>query len=143
MNTCQDMVPYSPRSGIPIACSPGVLGSTSIGSPVPIAHTQRLSTYSQQSHELQLVGGAGPINYVAGLYTFKDDGFTNNPQNFFFGSATFDSRYGFTTKANSAYGQLDYKLSDALTLTGGVRHTKEDKTVSRLLSAGTTPLIPG
>ncbi len=112
------------------------------GSPVPIAHTQRLSTYSQQSHELQLVGGAGPINYVAGLYTFKDDGFTNNPQNFFFGSATFDSRYGFTTKANSAYGQLDYKLSDALTLTGGVRHTKEDKTVSRLLSAGTTPLIP-
>ncbi|MBL8965298.1 MAG: TonB-dependent receptor, partial [Phycisphaerae bacterium] len=30
----------------------------------------------------------------------------------------------------------------ALTLTGGVRHTKEDKTVSRLLSAGATPLIP-
>lgn len=112
------------------------------GSPVPLAHTQRLSDYGQQSHELQLVGGAGPINYVAGLYAFKDDGFTNNPQSFFFGSATFDSRYGFTTKANSAYGQLDYKLTDALTLTGGVRHTKEDKTVSRLLSAGPTPLIP-
>ena len=112
------------------------------GSPVAIAHTQRLSDYSQQSHELQLVGSAGLLNYVAGLYTFKDDGFTNNPQSFFFGSATFDSRYGFTTKANSAYGQFDYKLGDALTLTGGVRHTKEDKTVSRLLSTGTTPLIP-
>jgi iron complex outermembrane recepter protein len=112
------------------------------GSPVPIAHTQRLSDYSQTSHELQLVGGVGALQYVAGLYAFEDDGFTNNPQSFFFGSATFDSRYGFTTKARSAYGQLDYKLSEALTLTGGVRRTKEDKTVSRLLSAGTTPLIP-
>jgi len=112
------------------------------GSPVPLAHTQRLSDYGQRSHELQLVGSAGPINYVAGLYSFKDDGFTNNPQSFFFGSATFDSRYGFTTKANSAYGQLDYRLSDSITLTGGVRRTKEDKTVSRLLSAGATPLIP-
>jgi iron complex outermembrane receptor protein len=101
------------------------------GSIVAVAATQRLSTYSQTSHELQLLGGSGPLNYVAGVYRFVDDGFTNNPQTFFFGSANFQSDYGFATKGTSVYGQADYKLSDALTLTAGVRRTSEDKSTRR------------
>ncbi len=112
------------------------------GSPVPFAHTQRLSDYGQQSHELQLVGNAGALSYVAGAFTLKDDGFTNNPQSFFGGGFSFDSRYGFTTKANSVFGQADVKIGEALTLTGGLRHTKERKTVERLLSANGNLLIP-
>ena len=112
------------------------------GSPVSFAHTQRLSTYGQNSHELQLVGSAGRVNYVAGLYAFEDDGFTNNPQSFFGGGFTFDSRYGFTTRADSVFGQADVKVSDAITVTGGLRHTRERKTVDRLLSSGGAVLIP-
>ena len=106
------------------------------GSPIPLAHTQRYSDYSQDSNELQWIGSRGPLSYVGGIYSFKDDGFTKNPQTFFFGGQTFDSRYGFTTDAVSAYGQADYKLSDETTLTGGLRRTSEDKTVRRQLTMG-------
>ncbi|TXH59193.1 MAG: TonB-dependent receptor [Burkholderiaceae bacterium] len=112
------------------------------GSPVLFAHTQRLSDYGQRSHELQFVGGVGAVSYVAGLFTFKDDGFTDNPQRFFGGAVAFDSRYGFTTKADSAFGQADLKLGPALTLTAGVRHTRERKSVDRFLAAGPAVLIP-
>ena len=101
------------------------------GSIVSVAATQRLSTYSQTSHELQLLGGGGPLNYVAGVYRFSDDGFTRNPQTYFFGSANFQSNYGFATTGTSVYGQADYKLTDALTLTAGLRHTAEDKSTQR------------
>lgn len=111
------------------------------GSPVAFAHTQRLSDYAQRSHELQWTGGAGNFNWVAGAYRFEDEGFTSNPQAFFYGAATFDSRYGFSTRANSVFGQLDYKLTPALTLTGGLRRTSETKTIDRQLSAGSDVLI--
>ena len=101
-----------------------------------------LSDYGQRSHELQFVGGVGAVSYVAGLFTFKDDGFTDNPQRFFGGAVAFDSRYGFTTKADSAFGQADLKLGPALTLTAGVRHTRERKSVDRFLAAGPAVLIP-
>ncbi|MBL0087744.1 MAG: hypothetical protein IPP44_14045 [Ideonella sp.] len=55
------------------------------GSPVSFAHTQRLSTYGQQSRTAARgLGRRGP-NFVGGLFTFKDDGFTNNPQSYFGG----------------------------------------------------------
>ena len=115
------------------------------GSPVPLAHVERHSTYRQRSNELQLVGNQGALYYVFGLFAFDDRGFTRNPQSFFFGSAIFDSRYGFTTDAKSAYGQLDYQLTERIKLTGGLRYTKEEKTIDRFLSgpgasvpAGTT-----
>lgn len=106
------------------------------GSPLNIAHTQRLSDYDSQSQELQWLGNYDRVNLVAGLYYFKDDGFTNNPQAFFveFGPAVgvnFKSQYGFDTKAIAAFGQADFKVSDTVTLTAGLRYTDEDKTISR------------
>ena len=112
------------------------------GSPVTFAHTQRLSTYEQRSHELQIVGSSGPVSYVAGVFAFEDDGFTSNPQSFFGGGFTFDSRYGFTTRAGSVFGQADVKLSPAMTLTGGLRHTRERKTVQRMVSGNGAVVIP-
>jgi len=104
------------------------------GSPIPLAHTSRISDYSQDSNELQWLGSSGDFNYVSGIYAFKDNGVTNNPQSFFFGAQNFDSLYGFSTNALSFYGQVDYKLSQNMTLTGGLRKTSEDKTVLRQLS---------
>jgi iron complex outermembrane recepter protein len=113
------------------------------GSPVAFAHTQRLSDYEQKTAELQWLGGSGGFNWVAGVYRLEDDGFTSNPQTFFYGSAVFDSRYGFTTQANAVYGQIDTRLSERLTLTAGLRRSDEDKTISRFLASGATTLIPG
>ncbi|MBV6423941.1 MAG: Colicin I receptor [Steroidobacteraceae bacterium] len=112
------------------------------GSPLPVAQTSRLSTYDAFSQELQLVGNTDRFNYVGGLYYFKDDGFTFNPQSFFFNTAIYDSRYGFGTKAWAAYGQVDYKATDALTLTAGLRYTREEKNTERYLTFSTAPGAP-
>ncbi len=103
------------------------------GSPIPIADTSRLSTYHSASQELQLVGNNGDFKYVGGLYYFKDDGFTNNPQTYFYGTFNFNSTYGFSTRAWSGYGQLDYQATEALTVAAGGRYTQERKGIDRQL----------
>jgi iron complex outermembrane receptor protein len=118
------------------------------GSPLPVAHSARDSTFDNTSQEFQLVGSAGRFNYVAGLFYYRDDGETSNPQHFFFGTLNFDSHYGFGTRSYAAYGQVDYELTDTWTLTGGGRFTTEKKLITRRLGvnfqAGTPdiPLIP-
>lgn len=109
------------------------------GSPLPIAHTQRISNYKQWSQELQWVGSAGNTNYVLGAYMFGDKGNTNNPQQYFGNTFNYDSRYGFSTRSQALFGQLDYKLSDRLTLTGGLRTTRETKTIDRQLGVSFAP----
>ena len=106
------------------------------GSPLDIARTQRLSDYSSTSQELQWIGNSGGLQYVAGVYYFKDDGYTDNPQAFFldFGPAVgvrFKSQYGFTTKATAGFGQVEIPLNDQFSFTGGLRYTNETKTIAR------------
>lgn len=103
------------------------------GTDLPVAETARLSRYRSFSQELQVAGQTDRLSYVFGLYYFDDKGFTLNPQSFFGGSMAFDSRYGFTTEAYAAYSQLDYRLTNQLTLTGGLRYTHEKKTVERFV----------
>lgn len=112
------------------------------GSPVGVAQSERLSRYHQTSHELQYLGSAGAWNWVAGLYYFGDEGFTDNPQSFFFGSTTFASSYDFGTRSRAVYGQVDYQLTDRLTLTAGVRRTNETKNLSRFLAGNGVVIVP-
>jgi len=115
------------------------------GSPLPIAHTQRHVNMHNASQELQAQGSLPQLNYVAGLYYYEDRGSMNNPQTYFFGTFNFDSRYTFDTKAYAAYGQVDWRVTDALTLTGGLRYTSERKGITRDLGvnfAPGTPFIP-
>ena len=115
------------------------------GSPLPLAHTQRLSDYKSFSEELQLTGELGRVNFVLGAYYFTDDGNTENPQFFFGGANRFDSQYAFETDAWAVFGQADFALTDRLTLTGGLRYTNEDKSIERrltLLGPPDIPLVP-
>jgi iron complex outermembrane recepter protein len=102
------------------------------GSPLPLATSGRDSHYHAFSQELQLAGSIDRLTYVVGLYYSADKAKTLNPQSFFAGSAQYDSRYAGTTKSYAAFGQVDYKVTDTVTLTGGLRLTKERKTISRL-----------
>ena len=112
------------------------------GSPMTIAHTQRYSTYKQDSHELQWLGNTENLNYVLGYYYFKDDGYTDNPQQYMNNEWVYTSNYGFTTRVKAWFGQADYRLGDAWTLTAGLRRTTEEKTISRELAFNNFPLIP-
>ena len=106
------------------------------GSAANVFTGKRATEYSTLSHELQLTGTAKDINYVTGLYYFKDNGNTIQDQigGFFsFNPAAPMQRqtnFGLGTEAKAIFGQLDYALSKDLTLTGGLRYTTEEKTGS-------------
>ncbi|WP_254604976.1 TonB-dependent receptor [Sphingomonas bacterium] len=106
------------------------------GTPIAVAVSERHTAYHSFSQELQLTGKAldSRLNYVLGGYYFDDNGFTNNPQTYFFGQSRFDSRYGSKTQAEAAYGQVDATVLPKLTLTGGLRYNHETKSVTRLLN---------
>ena len=99
------------------------------GVPLTIATAKRISDFDQTSQELQWLGHTDRLNYVLGLYYYKEDGYTINPHVFFFG--TDSSEYGFGAEAVAAYTQLDYKVTDALTVTAGLRWTDEEKNTLR------------
>ncbi|TAJ52984.1 MAG: TonB-dependent receptor [Nevskiaceae bacterium] len=110
------------------------------GSSLAIAQTERMTTFDQASQELQWVGQRGAFNYVGGLYYYRDDGDTNNPQSYFFGGANYDSRYGTRTNARAVYGQLDYQVMEPLSLSAGLRYTSEKKALTRTFGvAGAAP----
>lgn len=101
----------------------------------------------QLSQELNLSGNAGRFKYVAGLYYFDEHIETGG-----------DGVYAITanlktqpspvvdTKAYAVYGQLDYTLTDRLTLTAGLRYSDETKDFDQTLNRvnGTTGVpLPG
>ncbi|WOK35350.1 TonB-dependent receptor [Sphingomonas sp. C3-2] len=101
------------------------------GTPLPIFTAERESWYSAFSEELQLTGSTGPVNYTLGLYYFKDKGRSEDTQLALGGLSRVAARYGFTGESYAAFGQLDYDVTDRLTLTGGLRYTHETKTIER------------
>lgn len=102
------------------------------GTPLWLASGGLDTRYESFSQELQAAGKIGErLNYVAGLYYFWDKGFTSSPQSFFFGAVNYDTNWGGTTRAYAVYGQADYAITDQITLTAGLRYTKERKTIVR------------
>jgi iron complex outermembrane receptor protein len=123
---------------------------------LPIMTLQHTATNQRQfSQELRIASnGHNKIDYVAGLYYFWQ--VVRSPARNAFGSAYVAWNYdpatrtaatiaaaheafdGFeadtfanpATKSYAAFGQADWHITDALTLTGGLRFTHEDKSGS-------------
>ncbi len=117
------------------------------GSPLDIANTQRDTSFHAYSQELQLTGDAmdNRLNYVVGVFAYKEKAETLGPQRFFGflnqvgapGAADLQSDYGSHTKAWALYAQLDYRLTEALKMTLGARYTNEVKDIRRRFAVGT------
>ena len=102
------------------------------GSPIDLLHTERDIDYDQSSQEFQVVGKTETVDYVFGLYYFREKGDVFNPISFFaaFGSPTANNFYGLDNKSTAGYGQIDWRpaaLNDKLTLSLGARWTREEK----------------
>ncbi len=97
---------------------------------------RRKTNYSTHSHEVQLVGNVSGVNYVGGVYYFKDNGTTVQDQigsfyTMYNGVANRgQTNFGVGTEAKAIFGQADFKLNDKTTLTAGLRSTQETKTGS-------------
>ncbi|WP_067733056.1 TonB-dependent receptor [Novosphingobium naphthalenivorans] len=118
------------------------------GTPLPIVQAGAFGRYHAFSQELQILGSSGPLRYVAGLYYFSDKGSSETdlslgPQAF--GYVTNYNWYRFRTHNGAAYAQIDYDITDRITLTGGLRYTKEKKRLDRestAISPVTAVVIP-
>ena len=86
---------------------------------------------AQFSQELRLSGDADNLKWIAGAYYLDIDNSFYGAFKFAAFGAGFVPRFEATniTETISAFGQLDYLLSDSLTLTAGLRWTKDDKEI--------------
>jgi iron complex outermembrane receptor protein len=88
----------------------------------------------QWSEEIQILGSTDRLNYLVGAYFFDEDGTQNFNWNSYFGapgSPAFPISFSTikaNTKSTSLFAQLDYKATDALKVTAGVRYTEDKKT---------------
>ena len=122
-----------------------------------------LGKADQRSYELQLNGDYDRLNFVAGLYQFEEDGsndqkrtiflcqvndpidgrcipFPDAPENeFAFG----DFLLGQSLKSVAAYVNVGYDLTDRLHLSGGLRHTKDEKDATININSGLIDTFAG
>lgn len=88
-------------------------------------HTNRTFETDQFSQEFQLLGSFGMVNFVVGAYYFNENTDAQNP--FIMELFTVDNKYGVDSESVALFGQADWAVTDALTLTAGLRWTQEEK----------------
>ena len=106
----------------------------------PHAITETLNPdydHRQTSHELQVTGTGFEerLKYVAGLYYFEEDGVDNvfvpvflpTPDLAVGFPAAITNRAAVDNNSTAAYFQATWDLTGIISLTGGVRQTKDDK----------------
>lgn len=111
------------------------------GTPVNLILTGRDTSVRTYSHELQWIGHTERLNYVLGYYFFNESGSTTGGQHIALSpppAADKFVNYKTGDQAKALYGQLDWKVIDALTLTAGLRYTTERRTnkSSQVATAG-------
>ncbi|WP_340266043.1 TonB-dependent receptor [Sphingobium mellinum] len=88
------------------------------------------------SQELRLAGGAGKLRYLVGAYYFDQTVHTDRGLGLgadllapfgIMASPVLTTRGSVKTQSGALFGRLDYPLTDRLTLSGGVRYTREKK----------------
>ena len=96
--------------------------------PLLILHTNYDSESEQFSQELQALVETDRINGVFGLYYFDEDSFDRllvplgNP-----GTSYDTQRVAMDAKAKAAFTEWSFKVTDAFSLSAGVRYTEETK----------------
>jgi iron complex outermembrane receptor protein len=98
--------------------------------PFELIQTNELQEHRQKQAELQLSGVTfgDRLDWTAGLFYYDSASRAYNTANFVTFGLVFVSDDRFTSKNKSAFTHLNYKLTDSLSISGGVRYTDEDKT---------------
>jgi len=101
------------------------------GSSYPIHFLDGGQGLKQSSHELQATGEAidGRLRFAAGVFYFEESGFDYSFSRVLPAILLTDTIYDGTidNKSKGVYGQLSFALTDALSVTGGLRYSVDDK----------------
>jgi iron complex outermembrane receptor protein len=97
-------------------------------SPVNFFYALRDQSHKQFSQEIRLGGEVGSVTYVAGVY-FMDQSYdiTNTQGGLIYGGAQVPQIASQENQAWALFGQLDWEVTDQLTLTAGGRYSYEEK----------------
>ncbi len=123
-----------------LVVAPGVPGVR----PVDVFGADNHRRQHQFSQEFNAIGNLGDrFDYVAGAYYFREEAREDNPQHFTLvqnipgvGLAGIDveTRLRYSTQSESAavFGQGTYHFTDALSFTGGLRYTSDQRKLIQL-----------
>lgn len=96
------------------------------GAPQRIVYYRETGASDQFSQEVQLSGSQGDrMEWIAGLYYFTEDG-DNDQENHEFGARSRRLTV-VETESYAIFGQVTAALTDAISITGGLRYTEESK----------------
>ena len=99
------------------------------GSPIDILHTSFDMPQHEISEELQLNGKAvdSRLSYALGAYYFREAGHLHDFVTFPGAILMIDGPNDLQTRAEALYAHLNFKITDAFSVTAGARYTKEHK----------------
>jgi iron complex outermembrane receptor protein len=110
------------------------------GTDFPIYGTVNTSNTSQWSEELQISGTSlgDRLNWITGIYFFGEESLET------FATTNGGASVGFTrgdgeNKSQSIFAQATYKLTDRLSVTGGVRQTWDQREITTYATLQTLP----
>ncbi|SFV12620.1 TonB-dependent receptor [Pseudoduganella namucuonensis] len=134
---------------------------TTFGAPMLALRKER---QHQSSHELQLLGKSGPLDWIAGLFYFDESASNDNPV--MLAALGFpgikpgvaytinpDTDYlvgqkdSAVNKSSAAYAHASWEFGGAWVLSGGLRHTRDKRSEhvdnAGRLAFGSTVILPG
>lgn len=105
------------------------------GSDVGYYESARDYDGTQVSEELQILGSAGQVKYVLGLYWFNEKIDSLRVQQFSNATLHRDNNSYMENTNKAVFGQVDYTPAalDRLTLSFGARYTEEEKEMARFI----------
>ena len=89
----------------------------------------------QTSIELQVNGEYERWDFVAGIYSFDEEGKNSQDPNVFLGGAG-DFLLGQDVSSTAIYGNVGFQVSDALRVSGGLRFTDDEKDATININSG-------
>lgn len=94
-----------------------------------------IGTATQTSIELQLSGEYDNWDFIAGVYSFEEEGANDQDPTIFLGGPG-DFLLSQKVESFAVFGNVGYQLSDKLRLSGGLRHTSDDKDAAININSG-------
>ncbi len=92
----------------------------------------------QTSVEFQLNGDYGDVDFVSGLYYFKEDG-ENVQEDYYFLGGPFFFLLEQEVTSTGIFANVGYNVSDVLRISGGVRYSSDEKDAAADIAFGLTP----
>ena len=101
------------------------------GSPYPASRFDADEKLSQTSLEMRLSDDTGGrLDWIAGAFYVSDDVDFDTHWTSYTARTKYDNLHQQTRNSFAVFGQVDYDLTDKLTLSGGLRYTRDEATFS-------------